>query len=294
MDKTRILIVEDDLDLSDMLTDYFSVQNYEVLTAAWGEEALQISRATRLDLIMLDINLPDITGFDICRQLRLQESTREVPIIFLTEKRNRVEKLQGLELGVLDYITKPFDIQELRLRVRNAISQANHQSLINPRTGLPEGRVVDDKLAGLFYSGDQWAVLQVSLCGVDSFRDACGVVAADDVLRALALIVQNASRNQGHPGDFVGHLAPETFVIISRVDRVDAVHEQIVRRMQQSQEYFNPLPDPGTSGENPASTALELQSATLLHTADHFADVATLRKTLAESLTPARVESRSD
>jgi DNA-binding response OmpR family regulator len=123
-DKPQILIVEDDLDLAEMLNAYFRVQNYEVLTAAWGEEALKISREQTLQLIMLDIRLPDIDGYEICRQLRTQRRTQDVPIIFLTEKRDRVDKLQGLELGVVDYITKPFDIQELRLRVRNAISRA--------------------------------------------------------------------------------------------------------------------------------------------------------------------------
>src|SRR5690348_8621761 len=118
-DKPRILIVEDDLDLSDMLDAYFRVQNYDVLTAAWGRDAIKIGAEETINLIMLDIRLPDINGYEVCRQLRTQRKTQDVPIIFLTEKRDRVDRLQGLELGVVDYITKPFDIQELRLRVRN-------------------------------------------------------------------------------------------------------------------------------------------------------------------------------
>src|SRR5262245_61778176 len=134
MDKSRILIVEDDLDLSEMLNAYFRVQNYDVLTAAWGADALRISQEELVDLIVLDIRLPDIDGYEICRQLRAQRQTHDTPIIFLTEKRDRVDKLQGLELGVVDYITKPFDIQELRLRVRNAIQRASRQTLMNPVT----------------------------------------------------------------------------------------------------------------------------------------------------------------
>ena len=99
MDKPRILIVEDDLDLAEMLHSYFRVQNYDVLTAAWGEEALQISRENDVSLIVLDIRLPDIDGYEVCRQLRTQRRTQEIPIIFLTEKRDRIDRLEGLKFG---------------------------------------------------------------------------------------------------------------------------------------------------------------------------------------------------
>ncbi|RPI93720.1 MAG: DNA-binding response regulator, partial [Chloroflexi bacterium] len=137
-DKSHILIVEDDLDLSEMLNAYFRVQGYEVQTAAWGEDAVRLTLENPPDLVVLDIRLPDIDGYEVCRRIRTQRRTQTVPVIFLTEKRDRVDKLSGLELGVVDYITKPFDIQELRLRVRNAISRAIRPNVSNPVTDLPE------------------------------------------------------------------------------------------------------------------------------------------------------------
>jgi DNA-binding response OmpR family regulator len=185
VDKPQILIVEDDLDLSEMLNAYFRVQNYEVHTAAWGEEALRIAKDQALELVVLDIRLPDIDGYEVCRRLRMQRQTQETPIIFLTEKRDRVDKLQGLELGVVDYITKPFDIQELRLRVRNAISRATRTAMVNPVTDLPEAGTVEDKLNSLMLSDDKWAILLVSINSLSEFREHYGFVAADDVLRAV-------------------------------------------------------------------------------------------------------------
>jgi len=138
-EKQSILIVEDDLDLAEMLNAYFRVQGYDVLTAAWGEDAVRISQENTPDIVLLDIRLPDIDGYEVCRRMRTQRRTENLPIIFLTERRDRIDKLQGLELGVVDYITKPFDIQELRLRVRNALRRASLESLVNPVTGLPEG-----------------------------------------------------------------------------------------------------------------------------------------------------------
>jgi PleD family two-component response regulator len=242
MDKPRILIVEDDLDLSEMVSSYFRVQNYDVLTAAWGEEALQLAEENPLDLIMLDIRLPDIDGFDLCRQMRGNRKTQDTPIIFLTEKRDRVDKLQGLELGVVDYITKPFDIQELRLRVRNAITRATMPAATNPVTDIPEGSLVEEKFGELIKKRD-WAVLEFSIESLSSFRERYGFVAADDVLRAVTLMVRNAVREFGEESDFIGHLGPENFVIITNPDAVEDIQDRIERRIAQSREYFYPLRD---------------------------------------------------
>ncbi len=206
-DKPRILIVEDDLDLSEMLDAYFRVQNYDVVTAAWGRDALKISRETDLNLIMLDIRLPDINGYEVCRQLRLQRRTQDVPIIFLTEKRDRVDKLQGLELGVVDYITKPFDIQELRLRVRNAINRAKQTGLLNPITELPEVQVLEERVNRVLYSDTPWSFMILSINGLGTLREMYGFVAADEMLRAVTLMVKNALREYGNEEDVICHLA---------------------------------------------------------------------------------------
>lgn len=237
-DKTRILIVEDDHDLAEMLDAYFRVQNYEVMTAAWGGDALRLAREHTFSLIMLDIRLPDISGYDICRELRRDRRTQDVPILFLTEKRDRVDKLQGLELGVVDYVTKPFDIQELRLRVRNAINRATQQTTINPITELPDQPVVEEKLTALIYSDASWAVVALSLLGLGQLREHYGFVAADEMLRAVTLMLRNALRDGGAEEDFIGHFAPEDMVIITTPERAPALRERILTRVNQSIPHF--------------------------------------------------------
>ena len=132
MGKARLLIVEDDIDISNMLRIYFGGHKYEVDTALRGSDALDKTRSNLPNLIVLDIMLPDIDGFEVCRILRTNTRTSHVPIIFLTQKDERSDKLQGLELGADDYITKPFDIEELKLRVQRAIARAEQQSLTDP------------------------------------------------------------------------------------------------------------------------------------------------------------------
>ena len=270
MDKPQILIVEDDLDLAEMLNAYFRVQNYEVLTAAWGEEAVQISRDNEVDLVVLDIRLPDIDGYEVCRQLRTQRRTQDTPIIFLTEKRDRVDKLQGLELGVVDYITKPFDIQELRLRVRNAINRASRQALINPVTDLPEGQMVQEKINSVVFSDDKWAVMRVSINSLSHFREMYGFVAADDVLRAVTLMVRNAVREHGSTSDYIGHLEEEDFVIVTAPENIDRIRERIEARIRQSREYFYPLKDRDKAREAMEANHLRLNSTHIDHTSGPF------------------------
>lgn len=284
MDKPQILIVEDDLDLSEMLNAYFRVQDYEVLTAAWGEEALALSREHDIDLFVLDIRLPDIDGYEVCRQLRTQRRTQNTPIIFLTEKRDRVDKLQGLELGVVDYITKPFDIQELRLRVRNAINRVSRQALVNPVTDLPEGEMVDERILAAMHAVTRWTALQISITTLNTFREMYGFVAADDVLRAVTLMIRNAVREHGTPDDYIGHLGPEDFIVMTQVDNVEPIRDRIQRRVEQSREYFYPLKDRDRAREAMEANYLRLQTAIVNHNDNIADDVELLRSLLADRL----------
>ncbi|MBI4769837.1 MAG: response regulator [Chloroflexi bacterium] len=238
----RILIVEDDLDLADMLNAYFRVQGYEVLTANWGEDAITAAHDSQPDLVVLDIRLPDIDGYEVARRLRAHRRTERLPIIFLTERRDRTDKLKGLEIGVVDYITKPFDIQELRLRVRNVLSRASLETLVNPVTGLPEGELVDERLSRCLKDVG-WGLLRVGIHGLDTFRESYGFVASDDVLRAISLMLNNAVREAGNEDDLVGHLAPDDFIIVTSQAQVREVRERVEARLSQSLDYFYPLKD---------------------------------------------------
>jgi PleD family two-component response regulator len=240
--KPKILIVEDDLDVADMLNAYFRVQGYEVFTVNWGEDGVRAATTSRPDLIILDIRLPDIDGYEVARRVRSDRKTGDIPIIFLTEKRDRADRLRGLELGADDYITKPFDVQELRLRVRNALKRASQDTLTNPVTGLPEGAVVDEKLKDCM-GRDGWALLAISLENLDSFREHYGFVASDDVLRAVSLMIHNAMHDAGGADDFLGHMSPTIFLASVNASSALTMEERIRTRLEQSLDYFYPIKD---------------------------------------------------
>lgn len=243
-DKESLLIVEDDVDVAEMLTAYFRAQGYEVQAVNWGEDAIQTCRATHPDLVILDIRLPDIDGFEVARRLRSNQRTLDIPIIFLTELRERTDRMQGLELGADDYITKPFDIQELRLRVRNSLRRSSQSPLTNPVTGLPEGMLVEERLRECLQS-QEWAALLVSITHLTEFREAYGFVASDDVLRAVSLMIHNAMRGLGGANDFIGQLGATEFLLITHPNNLPALNERIRNRLEQSLDYFYPLKDRG-------------------------------------------------
>jgi DNA-binding response OmpR family regulator len=238
--KSTILIVEDDLDIADMLNAYFRVQGYEVLTVNWGEDGVRACLTNSPNLVILDIRLPDIDGFEVARRLRANRKTKMIPIIFLTEKRERGDRLRGLELQADDYITKPFDIQELRLRVRNALQRSKQETLTHPVTGLPEGNLVDEALSHGIAKPDAVAMV-VSIKNLNRFHEVYGFVASDDLLRAVSLMVQDAVRESGPEAgghNFVGHLSSSDFLIITRKPGTAALRERIQNRLEQSFDYF--------------------------------------------------------
>lgn len=241
-EKPVLLVVEDDVDVADMLNAYFHIQGYLVLTAYGGEEALAVCRSERPDLIILDIRLPDIDGYEVARRLRGNRRSAEIPILFLTDKRSRADRLQGLELGADDYLTKPFDVQELRLRVRNALRRTSHGSLTNPVTSLPEGVLVDERLAELVGLND-WAILKVELENLENFRDTYGFVASDDVVRAVSLMIQTALRDIGNPNDFLGQYSQTGFILATSPGVVMELAQRIQDRLEQALDYFYPVKD---------------------------------------------------
>jgi len=240
--KHKILIVEDDPDVSEMLNAYFRVQGYDVFTVNWGEDGVRAGQTISPDLIILDIRLPDIDGYEVAKRLREDRRTQEIPIIFLTEKRECVDRLQGFEVGADDYITKPFDVQELRLRVRNALKRVSQGSLTNPVSGLPEGPLVDERLSDVIHKSG-WALLHISIVHLDSFREAYGFVASDDVLRAISLMVHNTMKEAGAGDDFLGHISPTDFVVVMTPENLPVFQKQISSRLEQSLDYFYPIKD---------------------------------------------------
>jgi DNA-binding response OmpR family regulator len=275
--KSKILIVEDDLDVAEMLNAYFRVQGYEVFTVNWGEDGVRAAQTVQPDLVILDIRLPDIDGYEVARRIRSDRRTNEIPIIFLTEKRERIDRLQGFEVGADDYITKPFDVQELRLRVRNALKRVSQGSLTNPVSGLPEGPLVEERLSEVIHKSG-WALLHISINHLDSFREAYGFVASDDVMRAISLMIHNTMKETGSTEDFLGHLSPTDFAVVVAPSNLGPFQERIRSRLEQSLDYFYPIKDREQASKREDRLAIEVSEVPSVF--GRYASVDQLKKEL--------------
>jgi PleD family two-component response regulator len=239
MGKARLLIVEDDIDISNMLRIFFSSQGYEVDAATRGRDALEKTRQVMPHLIVLDIMLPDIDGYEVCRTLRTNTRTSHIPIIFLTQKDERSDRLAGLELGADDYITKPFDIEELRLRVSNAIARSERESLTDPQTGLPSGRLIEDQLRHIIRMKD-WAFMDIRINHFAGFKDVYGFIAGNDVLRHCAMMLGEVVDTLGTPNDFIGHAGGDNFVVITTLEASRVIRPALKERfLAEVQTHYN-------------------------------------------------------
>jgi len=239
MGTARLLVVEDDGDIANMLKIYFTGLQYDVDVANRGRDALEKTRQVLPHLIVLDIMLPDIDGYEVCRTLRTNTRTSHIPVIFLTQKDERSDKLQGLELGADDYITKPFDIEELKLRVQGAIRRAERESLTDPRSGLPAGRLIEEQLRRIIRE-KSWALLDLRINYFEGFKDVYGFVAGDDVLRFSAMLIGEVVDEVGTPNDFIGHAGGDNFIIITTVEAGPLIRQKIKDRFaEEVQSHYN-------------------------------------------------------
>ncbi len=231
MSKERILVVEDQADISSLLKIYFTAQGYEVYTAMRGSVALEICSKTPPNLALLDVNLPDMEGYEIGKALRASPRTRHIPIIFLTARGERTDRLRGLgEVQAQYYIVKPFDIEEVHTIVRNQLEEARRKNQLHPVTNLPTADLVSDQLRSLLPS-QGWAMALIQINGFDLFTQSYGSVVGEDVLKFTALLLNEAINEQGSNEEFIGQLVVgPAFVITSTPERIRSICERLVDR----------------------------------------------------------------
>ena len=245
MANNRLLLIEDDYDVAEMLLMYFQSMDYEVIHADNGTEGIQIARNKFPNLILLDIMLPDMDGYDVCVRLRNISLTKYIQTIFLTQRDERGSKVKGLELGADDYITKPFDIDELRLRIESSIRRATREHLHEPRTGLPTGPLVDEELKRR--RNNNAVVFRLSIAGFSNYSDVYSFMAANDVIYHAGKIIRDVLSEHGTEDDFVG-ISTDDFLVATYADDEQTVMQTITQRFNQQVRTFYTFTDANRGG----------------------------------------------
>ncbi|HRF95415.1 MAG TPA: response regulator [Aggregatilineales bacterium] len=259
MGNKRLLLIEDDYDVAEMLLLYFKSHDFEVIHADNGTDGVEIARTQFPNLILLDVMLPDMDGYDVCVKLRRSAMTKYIPTLFLTQRDERASKVRGLELGADDYITKPFDIDELRLRVQGSIHRATRENLHETRTGLPTGTMVEEEQASKEASGKAFHKLLFTINGFSAYNDKYGFVAGNDVLNYAGSIIHKTVSQLGTPDDFLGVIGDD-FVIMTHVEDAKKLETTAIDQFNQEVKAFYAFMDVEAGGimvnENTADAKL--------------------------------------
>ena len=228
MFKKKILIIDDTELMVKLTTDILTEKGYEVVSANNGLDGIKMVMAEKPDLVLLDIVMPGIDGFEVCKLLRQDESNNLMPIIMLTAQGNEEDKLTGLELGADDYITKPFNPRELISRVKNTLLRIDRNRLANPLTGLPGNTEIQSEINHRIAKEMLFSVLYLDVDNFKAYNDVYGFPRGDTAIKLIADLLMDVIRSFGSQSDFIGHIGGDDFVIITSPDLADILCENII------------------------------------------------------------------
>jgi diguanylate cyclase (GGDEF)-like protein len=239
--KQRILIV-DDVRLNTKILESALGDEYELSIASNGKEALAMVRTEMPDLILLDIIMPEMDGYEVCAELQRNEKTRDIPIIFLTALEGDENEAYGLELGAMDYIRKPFNVPVVKAKIRNHLELKKYKDLlkrdirIDGLTRVANRRRFDEAFeeekGRSIRSGNPLSILMIDIDLFKAYNDAYGHLQGDDVLRLVAKTLEKSLRR---PGDLLARWGGEEFVALlpdTDMDGAYIVAEQLRKAIQ--------------------------------------------------------------
>jgi len=233
MFKKKILIIDDTELMVKLTRDILTENGFEVVSANNGMDGIRMVMTEKPDLVLLDIVMPGIDGFEVCKILRQDESNNLMPIIMLTAQGNEEDKLAGLELGADDYITKPFNPRELISRVKNTLLRIERNRWANPLTGLPGNTEIQSEINYRIANEMLFSVLYLDVDNFKAYNDAYGFARGDTAIKLIADILMDTVSAFGSQNDFIGHIGGDDFVVITSPECADVICENIIKEFDE-------------------------------------------------------------
>jgi PleD family two-component response regulator len=314
--KPTVLIVDDDPDTCALLKERLAEDGVVSEAVHDGVSAVQRAIALRPQLVVLDLALPELSGDQVFERLQADHRTRYTPVVFLTGSSRRDDKVRHLRAGADDYVTKPFDIEELAARVQTALRRSRTLGGLNPLSGLPGNTAIYEEMTSRLRAGCRFACLYLDIDNFKSFNDRYGFTRGDTLIAELAEAIFGAVAASGDDA-FLGHIGGDDFVILCAADEAEPLAEEIVARFGVRSRQLHDAGDIAAGGyEAPdrrglrsrwpfasVSVGIALSDARAFSTAAALAQAAAEMKTVAKRQIErrvaldrrhARVESRSE
>ncbi|MHB9093322.1 MAG: GGDEF domain-containing response regulator [Eubacteriales bacterium] len=235
----KVLVVDDDKFMVRVISDCLQKEGYLVSGAYDFNKAMEQIYHTPPDIILLDVVLPKMNGYDICRLLRNDTRTSHLPIIMLTSKGQVEDKVAGLDAGADDYITKPFDNLELIARVKTHLRRAKQEKSFNPLTGLPGNILIEEEIKRRVSEGKKkFAVLYIDLDNFKAYNDVYGFLKGDEVIKFVAHIIEKNVKTLGGHGDFIGHIGGDDYIAITTPNKLDDICKAVINQFDSTISLF--------------------------------------------------------
>jgi len=209
-----VLIADDDRDIVRFVGVNLRLEGFEVITAHDGQDALSKAYARQPDLILLDVMMPRMDGYEVCRHLRADGRSAHIPVIMLTARSLSADKVLGLTAGADDYIIKPFDPMELVARVKTTLRRTREMRALSPLTGLPGNHSIELEIRQRMAAAVPTAVAYADLDNFKSYNDRYGFLRGDEVISMAAQVVLRAVHDTAGSAGFVGHVGGDDFVAV--------------------------------------------------------------------------------
>ncbi len=236
-----ILVVDDDPDIARFVEVNLRSAGYDVAVAGDGEEALARAADLRPDLVLLDVMMPRIDGFEVAQRLRRSPTTANASIIMLTAKALSADKVTGLQAGADDYIIKPFDPIELLARVKGTLRRAKEMRNLSPLTGLPGNIRIQEEIERQVRDERSFAVLYCDLDNFKAYNDQRGFVRGDRLIQATARIIQDAVIEQAGTEGFIGHVGGDDFVAVVGPETAEETARRVCERFDETRaDFYDP------------------------------------------------------
>ncbi|HEY7865645.1 MAG TPA: response regulator [Psychromonas sp.] len=271
--KQKVLIVDDVIDNIKVLIDLLKPE-YKIFFATNGEKALELAQNMAPDIILLDIVMPEMDGFEVCRKLKSNPITCDIPVIFISAMSDIGDETKGLEVGAVDYITKPISPAIVKARVKNHLKLREAMQELkrlyntaldsNPNTGLPGNNSVAKQIKSALDNQENLAVIYSDLDNFKAFNDKYGFALGDDVIKFTCQVFQDVVDELNIKDAFVGHIGGDDFVLIVPSDLTQTVAEKIILRFDQGVIQFYSSEDAGTKCIQSVNRQGESQSFPLM------------------------------
>ena len=225
----RVLVVDDDRDIARFVEVNLTLEGYDVHVEHDGESAVATAVRLQPDLILLDVMMPRMDGYEVCKRLRHDPRTTNASIIMLTAKTLSADKVLGLTAGADDYIGKPFDPPELLARVQSALRRSRQMREVSPLTGMPGNFQISFELDRLVNDpGARFAVVYADLDNFKAYNDHYGFLRGDQAIKSTAKLIGAVLAR--HPSDpqFAGHIGGDDFIIITGPDVAEPLASDVV------------------------------------------------------------------